>query len=223
MLAKAAIFDLDGTLLDSTGVWRGIDETFLGKRGIAVPDNYFSAVSTMNLRQGAEYTIRRFGFTESPAEIIDEWREMALHAYAETIPLKPGAADFLRRLGTDGWKIALATASDPEYYEPALKRCGVYDCFDLFVHTKPGLYKGNAAFYLHCAEALGIDPGSCVVLEDVPAGVRAAKEAGMLTIAVYDPQSAADREMLEKLADRYILSFSELDGPFDLEILRQDG
>ena len=56
MAIRAAIFDLDGTLLDSTGIWRQIDEIFLGRRGFDVPADYFEAVSSMNLQQGAEYT-----------------------------------------------------------------------------------------------------------------------------------------------------------------------
>ena len=214
MALCAAIFDLDGTLLDSNGVWRGIDEAFLGKRGISVPDDYFSDVSTMNLQQGADYTIRRFGLRESPEAIIAEWHSMALTAYAELIPLKQGAARFLHLLHSRGWQIALATASGPEYYEPALRRCGIYDCFDLFVHSRPGLYKGNAGFYLHCVRELGRKPEECVVFEDILDGVRAAKEAGILTIAVADVQSLSNRAAITALADRYIESFDELADTF---------
>lgn len=210
MIIKAAIFDLDGTLLDSTSVWRRIDEVFLGKRGYAIPDDYFSNVATMNLMQAAEYTIQRFDLTENTDAVIAEWHEMALRAYAERIPLKPGAAAFLRSLSGKGIKIALATAADPDYYVPALRRCGIYGFFDLFVHSRPGLYKGSAVFYLYCAEQLGVSPAECVVFEDIYEGVLAAKQAGMAAVAVADPQSAVRRDEIAKIADTYILSFEEL-------------
>ena len=62
-MAKAAIFDLDGTLLDSMGVWDQVDIDFLNKRGIEVPPDYMTKVSAMQFRQIAEYTIARFGLT----------------------------------------------------------------------------------------------------------------------------------------------------------------
>ena len=210
MHIKAAIFDLDGTLLDSTGIWRQIDEAFLGKRGYAVPDDYFDAVSSMNLQQGAEYTKKRFSLPDTHEAIIAEWHEMALCAYAETIPFKPGARQFLWKLSSCGIRLALATAANPEYYFPALRRCGVLSCFEIFVHSRPGLYKGNAAFYLHCARQLNVPAAECVVFEDVYKGIVVAKGAGMYAVAVADPQSAMKRKDLEGVADRYIETFEDL-------------
>lgn len=210
MAIRAAIFDLDGTLLDSTGIWRQIDEIFLGRRGFDVPADYFEAVSSMNLQQGAEYTKARFSLSDTHEAIIAEWHEMALHAYAETIPLKPGAAQILRKLSAQGIRLALATASDPAYYIPALRRCGVLDLFDVCVHARPGLYKGSAAFYLHCAAELDVCPEECVVFEDVYTGIRSAKEAGMYAVAVADPHSAARQAEIKELADRFLDSFEDL-------------
>ena len=76
-MAKAAIFDLDGTLLDSMGVWDQVDIDFLNKRGIEVPPDYMTKVSAMQFRQIAEYTIARFGLTDTPEELMQEWDDMA--------------------------------------------------------------------------------------------------------------------------------------------------
>ena len=73
---EGAIFDLDGTLLDSMNVWRKIDVDFLGKRGFQVPRDYLEAITPLGARAAADYTIRRFGLQEKPAEIIEEWLSM---------------------------------------------------------------------------------------------------------------------------------------------------
>ena len=74
---KAAIFDLDGTLLDSMGVWDQVDIDFLAKRGIEVPADYMGKVAAMQFRQIAEYTIARFGLPDTPEALMQEWDDMA--------------------------------------------------------------------------------------------------------------------------------------------------
>ena len=108
-MAKAAIFDLDGTLLDSMGVWDQVDIDFLNKRGIEVPPDYMTKVSAMQFRQIAEYTIARFGLTDTPEELMQEWDDMASVAYSTTVDAKPGALDYLRDLKDSGVKLGVAT------------------------------------------------------------------------------------------------------------------
>ena len=79
---RAVVFDLDGTLLDSMGVWDQVDIDFLSKRGIDVPDDYMTKVAAMQFRQIAEYTIARFSLTDTPEELMDEWDHMARVMYA---------------------------------------------------------------------------------------------------------------------------------------------
>ena len=70
---KGAIFDLDGTLLDSMGIWEQIDAQFLERRGIPLPPDYAEAVKAMEFSQAAEYTIRRFGLQETPQALMEEF------------------------------------------------------------------------------------------------------------------------------------------------------
>ena len=151
---KGIIFDLDGTLINSSQVWSDIDRRFLAKRGFAVPNDYFKAVSTMNFTSAAEYTITRFDLKETIEEIAKEWYDMAFEEYAHNIFLKGGAYNFLSQLRAKDVKIALATASSKELYEAVLRNNGVYDLFDFFAH--------------HVSQR-GVSPGVHV---DVVGGVR---------------------------------------------------
>ncbi len=82
---KAYIFDLDGTLLDSMGVWEQIDIEFLKKREIEVTPNYMNAVCALSFQETAAYTIERFGLTDRVDELLKEWNAMAAYAYGHTI------------------------------------------------------------------------------------------------------------------------------------------
>mgnify|MGYP000713089377 CR=1 FL=1 len=146
---KAIIFDLDGTLIDSMYVWRKIDIDFLAERGLKVPPDYEQAIKTMHFETAAEYTIARFGFKETPQEIMSIWLNMALNEYAHNVRLKDNAEELLKRLKTLSVKIGIATSSKPILAEPVLKNNGVYDCFDMICYTSEvGLDKRHPDLYL---------------------------------------------------------------------------
>ncbi|MBR1863377.1 MAG: HAD family phosphatase [Ruminococcus sp.] len=208
---RAAVFDLDGTLLRSNHVWSGIDEKFLGKRGFEVPGDYFKVISVMNLDQAAVYTRERFGLEDSIESIRQEWTDMAIYEYSHVIGEVDGAADFLRLLKSRGVKIALATASLPELYEPALKRLGMYPQFDAFATTaEVERGKGFPDVYELACRRLGEMPEDTVVFEDIIEGVRGARAGGFGTAACLNSHYAADRDKLIAESDLSFESYREL-------------
>ena len=88
MKIKGAIFDLDGTLLDSMWVWNQVDIDFLGKRGFDVPPDYPKAIAAMSFHETAEYTIKRFDLKEKVKDVIAEERYAALIEELGTLPEK---------------------------------------------------------------------------------------------------------------------------------------
>ena len=209
----AALFDLDGTLLDSNGVWRDVDVQFFARRGIGFDhDDYARAVQGMSFREAAVYTARRFGLAESVDDIMAEWMRMTGEAYARRVPLKRGARDYLRFLKRNGVKLAVVTANRPELFMPALERCGVAELFDAFCtsaevgHTS----KADGALYRLAAERLGVDAADCAVFEDVLEGIEGAKKCGMRACAVRDAASGHSREAIDALADESIDDFAEM-------------
>lgn len=208
---KGVIFDLDGTLVDSHWVWSQIDIDFLGERGFAVPENYGKAVSAMDFRQAAVYTKELFSLPESIQEITKQWRDMAIWHYANDIEPVKGAPEFVRKLHSKGVKIALATASSRELYEPVLKRCGIYDCFDFFATTEQvERGKGFPDIYLFAARGLGLSCKDCAVFEDIIEGINAAKTGGFTVFARLNPHYTPDRERIICAAHKSFESFTEL-------------
>lgn len=213
MRLKGAIFDLDGTLLDSMGVWDQVDVEFLGRRGLPVPPDYMEAINPLGFRAAAEYTIARFGFPETPEELIAEWNELALEAYRTQVQLKPQAKELLEALRARGVKLAVATASQEELFRPALERAGVLSLFDAVTTlTEVGRGKGFPDIYWRAAEKLGLSPGECAVFEDIYAGVRAARDGGFMAVGVYEPFSQYEQEKIQAAADLYLMDFGELLG-----------
>lgn len=211
MKFEGAIFDLDGTLLDSMGMWGQLDADFLARRNLALPEGYTRTVSAMNFQEAAAYTIRTFGLTESPEEIIREWNSMIVDEYTHGIGLKPHAREYLASLKKDGVRLGVATALSPELCVPVLKSNGVFSLFDTFAYVdEVARGKGFPDIYLLAAERLGVPPGCCAVFEDVLPGVKGAKAAGMTVFGVREPASAHDEAAMRVLADRYINGFAEL-------------
>lgn len=207
---KGAIFDLDGTLLDSMDIWRKIDVDFLAKRGLAVPEDYVAAITPMGFQEAAEYTVRRFELDENPADIIKEWNAMSVDAYSTSITLKPYVKDYLLFLKKQGVKMAVATASHELLYIPALKNNGIYPLFDAFTtvnEVQRG--KGFPDIYWKAAGKIGLLPCDCAVFEDIYAGLKGAKDGGFFTVGVYDRYSDYERDKIREVSDLYIQDFSD--------------
>ena len=115
---KGVIFDLDGTLIDSMGVWRKIDEDFLKKRGYEASMEYTTTIAHMGVDETASYTKKLFNLKESESDIKKEWFDMAIEEYSNTIRLKKGVYEYLRYLKIKNIKMAIATASDSRLVIP---------------------------------------------------------------------------------------------------------
>lgn len=210
-MIKGMIFDLDGTLIDSMGVWEQIDVDFLGKRGLAVPADYLEKITPMGFLNAAKYTIERFGFSETPEEIEEEWMCMAQQAYTCDITMKPGAKKFLKNLIAAGMKLAVATSSLERLYVPCLKHHGIDGLFETAVTTRQaGEDKHSPRIYQMAAEGMGLRPEECVVFEDILLGIETAAKAGFYTVGVYEQASARDHEAMRHKADCFIDSYENI-------------
>lgn len=208
---KGIIFDLDGTILDSMHIWEEIDKKFLGKRGLEVPEDYLRSITPLGFERAAVYTIERFGFLETPEQIIAEWYQMATDAYANQVQLKPSAEEYLRYLKKRGIKIGIATSCEPQMFLPALKRNGILDLFESYTTVRE-VPRGKEFpdIYERQAEKMGLLPEECAVFEDILKAVQGANAGGFYTVGVYDAHSKDEWEEIQRHADSFIYSYKEL-------------
>ena len=209
-MPNGAIFDLDGTLLDSLHVWEDIDVRFLEKYGHRATPDYTREVTMLGFRKAAEYTVERYALSASPEEVIREWNEMSEDAYARTIQLKPGAREYLLSLRDHGVRLGIATALDPSRVRDVLVNNSVYDLFS----SQTTLHevsrgKGFPDIYLLEAQKLGIPPDQITVYEDLLLGVRGAKAGGFTVCGVYDSYTGDDWQEIVRIADRIIVDYRE--------------
>lgn len=208
---KAAIFDLDGTVFDSMWVWTDIDRRFLGDRGFEVPPDYLKAIAPIGARKAAEYTIERFGLNEKVEDVMNEWFDMAMEAYKSQVVCKTYVKEYLKKLKNDGIRLGVATSSDRRLIIPALERNGIIDLFETIVtvdQVERG--KGFPDIYEKAAGDMGCANEECVVFEDILAGIKGAKDGGFVAIGVYEDHSSYEHPEMKKLADKFIMDFSEM-------------
>ena len=208
---EGAIFDLDGTLVDSMWVWEKIDLDFLGQRGLTVPDNIGKVTEGMSFTETATYFKETFQLKESIEEIKELWIRMAVDYYSHEVLLKEGAMELLKLLRDNKMKIGLATSCSSELLKAVLQQHNLESYFDAIV-TSCEVAKGkpNPDVYLRTAERLSIDPLKAIAFEDTVAGVMAAKAAGMTVVGLYDEASHKHQEELKSIADIYIQSLNEI-------------
>lgn len=208
---KAVIFDLDGTLVDSMGIWKQIDIEYLARYNLTLPDDLQSSIEGMSFTETANYFKERFQIPEEIHEIKATWNEMTYKKYKNEVPLKEGTREFLNMLKSRGIKMGIATSNSRELVEVVIKSLQIDSFFDE-VHTSCEVEKGKPSpdIYLLVSEKLGVAPEECLVFEDVPQGIMAGKNAGMKVCAVDDEYSKALEEEKRKLADYFIESFQEL-------------
>ena len=199
---KAAIFDLDGTLVDSMRVWDHICRDWLTGKGVVPENELEKKIASMTLTQSAEYVIRHYNIDLPSSRIMKEWENMVLYHYAHTIPLKDGAAELLELLASKGIKMGIETSSFPAACESILSRHGIHGHFSAIVYSD-SVNRGKTFpdIFLACAHKLNVEPADCVVFEDFYNALAGIRAAGMSAAALYDDSGAAHWEKFKQEAD----------------------
>lgn len=200
---RYAIFDMDGTLVDSMGYWTGLAVEYLAGLGIReIPEDLPGRLMSMTMAQGAALLIQTFGLTVDAGELVAQQNAVMAQHYRRDIPLKPGVRAYLEALRARGVSMCVASATAEPLVEACLTRLGIRDFFQFVLSCESlGVSKERPDIFHLAARRLGAEPGEVAVYEDALHAARTAKEAGYYLVAVYD-ESARDRwEELRSLAD----------------------
>jgi HAD superfamily hydrolase (TIGR01509 family) len=206
---EAVVFDMDGVLIESEEVWDAIRAVYVRERGGRYDAEIQRAMMGMSSPEWSSYLHETAGVPDSPEEINAEVVRRLLEAYRSHLPLMPGAVDAVKRLA-ERYPLAVASSSNRPIIDAVLELAGLAQYFQVTVSSEE-VPRGKPApdVYLEAARRLGVAPERCAAVEDSHGGIRAAKAAGMFTIAFPNPTYPPDEESLAQ-ADVVIRSLDEL-------------
>ena len=208
-MLKGAIFDLDGTLVDSMFIWDTIGEDYLRSLGKEPHEDLKETFMTLTLEQAAEYYRTHYGVTLSVKEIVDGVNTMVEGIYRTRVALKQGVADFLAQLKENGTRMCIATVTDRYLVEETLDRLGILQYFsEIFTCAEVGYGKDKPIIYRKAHEHLDTVKNETYVFEDSLFALKPAKADGFTTIGVYDRHETS-QDKLKNLADYYIVDFAD--------------
>lgn len=205
---KAAIFDMDGTLVDSLILWDVLWEEFgqryLGDKTFRPTYEDNKKSHTLTLKDAMELIHCNYGLGESGQELLDLAIEIVNDFYANRVELKPGVKEFLEHCKANGVKMCIASASASKQIEIAMTHCGVKDYFlKIFSCNDIGKGKEEPDIYLLTAEFMGESLSETWVFEDSLTAIETAAKIGMPTVGIYEKFNFGHEEM-KKIATEYI-------------------
>ena len=205
---KYAIFDMDGTLIDSMVFWKNLATEYLTSKGILqIPADILEQIKPMTMSESAALFRREFGLT---GDVEAQMNEMMEDHYRNDIPLKPGAWEYLENLHRQGVRMCVASATAEHLMESCLTRLGVQQYFEFLLSCETvGAGKRSPLVYQESARRLGTVPGEIAVYEDALYAVQTAKAAGFHVVGVYDDSAADSWQAIEQESDEVVLNWEE--------------
>lgn len=187
------IFDLDGTLLDSTAVWSQIDRIILQEHGIQPPAGLSDLVKKLSIAESSQYFITQFGLPYTPESFSQHVQELAAEQYQTTLPLKPHALELLNDLDQKQIPYCVVTANYRTLAQAALERLGLMERIAfLLTEQEAGATKTSPEIFRWAAAAMHLGRRQLVVAEDSLHCIETAKQAGFFTVGVYDAETAPE-------------------------------
>ena len=210
---EAIIFDMDGVIIDSEGLWKKAEKEVYASVGIKLSDELFMLTETMTTKEVSKFWFERQPWTNKTLEEVENGViERVAQLISEEGKAIDGVEKLVKKLKSLGYKIGLATNSPSILISAVLKKIEIEEYFDAVSSSENELEgKPNPSVYMTVAKKLNCKPQSCVAIEDSYSGLLAAKKAGMKAIVI-------STELFEnnkyKIADYEITNYDQFDISF---------
>ena len=209
-MIKGIIFDADGTLIDSMGIWQEVGVRYLKSLNIEAEPTLAKELFHLSMQEGCEHIKNHYNLNFSKSEIEDGMFAIISQFYREDVELKKGVKEFLEELHQRQIPMCVATSSDIELLKSAFTRLDIYKYFKRIFSCKEfNTNKREAYIYHQVADYMNTPPNQTVVIEDVIFAVKSAKSAGFITVGVSDATSINDRNEIIATADYFMEDYTD--------------
>ncbi len=211
MKISGAIFDMDGTLLNSTEMWEGAAARYITSLRKTPEANLGSKTKAMTLSELCAYLKAEYRIATTEEKIAKGFNTILREDYLASVDIKEYVPILLEKYKQKGIAMCVATSTDKAIADEILARLGIRDYFKCIVTCEEaGGSKEGPEVFERAHKMLGTAKDETVVLEDGVLAIRGAKEAGFYVVAVEDESEKENIDEIRNLADRYIESFEEL-------------
>lgn len=212
---EGAIFDVDGTLIDSMHIWENVASDYVKSKGKIPEENLREIVRSMSLYQSSCYIKEHYEIEDAVEKIMDDINRIVENFYLYEAKSKKDICGFLTKLKENGIKMCVATATDKYLVEAALERNGLLSFFEeIFTCTDTGHGKDEPHIFNKALEFMQTKRKCTCVFEDALYAATTAVKAGFMLCGVYD-KSENQPEKLKKISDIYLKSYEEDGAWFD--------
>ena len=201
-----AVFDMDGTLIDSMRYWHNLGFECLRSHGVTADvSSTLEEVVTMTTSESSVLFVERFSLDVPPKKLEEEMTQTMADHYKNDIPLKSRTLPYLRWLRSKGVRMCVASATAEPLMKDCLSRLGILDMFEFALSCETlGTDKSEPVIFLEAAERFGAKPQEVSVYEDALHAMKTAGKAGFHVVAVYDDEAADNWDESRRIADEWI-------------------
>jgi len=208
---KGVIFDMDGTLTDSMWMWGEVAVRYITNHGATPRSDFIKALLSLNTVEEAQYYIDEYGIDQTLEEVIAGRNAMMLEFFSKDVKLKTGVIPVLNALQESGIKMCLATATERELVEPALKLHEIQGYFSrIYCCTEENTSKTSPDIFIRAADDMGTEISETLVVEDAIYAMETAKKAGFIVAGVYDKAADDHQDEIKAVCDYYFVTLDEM-------------
>lgn len=211
MNKEFAIFDMDGTLVDSMIYWKNLATEFLQSKGVqSIPQEIIEKIKPMTMTESAALFMEQFSLVGTPESIAAEMNALMDEHYRTDIPVKHGVMEYLAALHNKNIQMCVASATAIPLVDACLTRVGIRKYFKFLLSCESvGVGKNRPDVYYEAIRQLGSTPCETAVYEDALYAIHTAKNAGFYVVGVYDESARTHWNEIISLADETIYDFKE--------------